>query len=114
MARTAPLPRRIDARETLASLVGQTIRTLTGRLNHVLRLDGANVIVGTTKSPAGKPVPIQEIQDALDRLVRDGLLEISVPSVGYRSAFIGAVLGTLPGAEATTRPGVIRLGGPQT
>jgi hypothetical protein len=56
-----------------------------------------------------KPVPLDEIQDALDRLVRDGELEISVDSVGYRSAFIGAVLATLPDVTTDVRPRRVRL-----
>ena len=42
-------------------------------------------------------MPIAWVQDALDRLERDGEIEISVESVRYRSAFIGAVLLALPG-----------------
>ena len=38
-----------------------------------------------------------------------GDLLIDVPNVGHRSAFIGAVLRTLPGAEASTGPRRIRL-----
>ena len=34
---------------------------------------------------------------------------ISVASVGYRSAFIGAVLSTIPGAIVTAAPRPIRL-----
>jgi uncharacterized protein DUF6884 len=50
-------------------------------------------------------------QEALDRLERDGEIEISVRSVRYRSAFIGAVLRELPGAEVvrTASPPRIRL-----
>lgn len=39
----------------------------------------------------------------------DGELEISVENVGYRSAFIGAVLSTIPGAMVTAAPRRIRL-----
>jgi hypothetical protein len=51
------------------------------------------------------------VQEAFDRIERDGEIEISVPSVGYRSAFIGAVLQELPGAELvrTASPPRIRL-----
>jgi len=37
-------------------------------------------------------VPIDWVQSALDRLLTDQQVVISVDSVGYRSAFIGAVL----------------------
>ena len=102
---TAP----IDARTILVGLIGQLIHTLTGHPNRVLRVEAADVIVATTKSPDGRPVPISWVQNALDRLVRDGEIEISVESVGYRSALIGAVLATLPGVTTSLRPAVIRL-----
>jgi hypothetical protein len=88
-----------DARAFLRSLESRPLKTVTGRPNRVLRLDGDQVIVWTTRSPGGQPVPIAWVQDALDRLERDGEIEISVESVRYRSAFIGAVLLELPGVE---------------
>lgn len=88
-----------DARSFLRSLEGRSIKTVTGRENRVVRLEGDNVIVWTTRSPAGQPVPIAWLQEALDRLERDGEIEISVESVRYRSAFIGAALLALPGVE---------------
>jgi uncharacterized protein DUF3883/EVE domain-containing protein len=93
-----------DARSHLASLVGWTIQTLSGAPNTVLRLEGDDVMVATTRSPQGQPVPIAWVQTALDRLLRDGEVEISVASVGYRSAFIGAALATLPGARTAHNP----------
>ena len=65
----------------------------------------------TARSPSGQPIPIRWVQEALDRLERDGEIEISVSSIGYRSAFIGAVLRELPGAEVVTSvsPPRIRL-----
>lgn len=71
---------------------------MTGRENRVLRIEGDAVVVWTSRSPQGQRVPIAWVQDALDRIERDGEIEISVDSVRYRSAFIGAVLLTLPGA----------------
>jgi hypothetical protein len=98
-------PRRWDARTILSSLVGETIHTLTGRPNVVLAIEGDAVIVGTTRSPGGQPVPIEWVQDALDRLAADGAVEINVQSVRYRSAFIGAVLASL----ATTNSSPITM-----
>jgi hypothetical protein len=95
-----------DARSFLASLVGRTLRTVSGRENRILEIDGDRVCVWTSRSPAGQLVPVAWVQEALDRLERDGEIEISVASVGYRSAFIGAVLQELPGA------GVVRSGSP--
>lgn len=93
-----------DARSHLASLVGRTIQTLSGAPDTVLRLQGDDVIVATTRSPQGQPVPIAWVQAALDRLRRDGEVEISVASVGYRSAFVGAALAALPGARTAHNP----------
>lgn len=89
---------RFDAVEVLTALKGQTIHTLTGRPNTILRVDGDRVFVATNKSPEGRPVPILWVQEALDRLAAEGEVRINVASVGYRSAFMGAVLSTIPGA----------------
>jgi hypothetical protein len=94
----------LDARSHLASLVGTTILTLSGAPNTVLRLQGDDVIVATERSPQGQPVPIAWVQAALDRLRRDDEVEISVASVGYRSAFVGAALAALPGARSAHHP----------
>lgn len=76
----------------------------------MLRLEGDLGYVATGKSPNGKPVEIEWVQNARNRLVDEGELEISVESVGYRSAFIGAVLATLPGTITSTHPRMVRLG----
>jgi hypothetical protein len=103
----------IDAYSHLEGLVGQDIRTLTGRSNRVLELRRDDVIVGTTRSPKGQPVSVQWVQDAIDVLVRDGAVTIDVDTVGYRSAFISAVLATLPGATVlpTSPPRILLDGG---
>lgn len=93
-----------DARQVLAGLVGKTIPTLTGKPNRVLRLEADRVFVGTTKSPEGHPVDISDIQSAIKKLFATGELAISKESVGYRSAFIGAVIRQLPGAGVATNP----------
>lgn len=99
-----------DAREVLRELVDREIRTVTGRLNTVLNVGEAEVRVATARSPGGTGVPIAWVQDALRRLMTDGEIEISVASVGHRSAFLGAVLLTLPGTAALpTSPPRIRL-----
>jgi hypothetical protein len=102
-----PESNRLDARKHLQTLVGKTIRTLTGRPNVVLRLEGDSVIVGTSRSPSGQPVPIKEVQNAMDGLAEKKELAIEVSTVGYRSAFIGAVLSTLPGVRVV--PGTRRV-----
>lgn len=88
------------ARTLLLSLVGRTLQTISGVENRVLRVDADNVVVATPKSPDGQPVPIAWVGDALERLARNHEIEISSASVGHRSDFVGAVLLTLPGAEA--------------
>ena len=66
---------------------------------------------GRPKSPGGKPVPIALVQDAIDRVEAAGEIEISVDSVRYRIAFIGAVLRELPDAHVveSASPPRIRL-----
>ena len=109
MSTLPPVERRYDARQVLESLNGKTIRTLTGRPNMVLGLEGDEVRVGTTRSPKGTLVPIAWVQDALDRLASDGEIEISVESVRYRSAFVGAVLCSLDETECSPTTMRVRL-----
>jgi hypothetical protein len=99
----------IDARSHLAALVGKVLPTMTGRPNRVLSVEGDRVMVATEKSPEGQPVPIEWVQAAMDALLSTGELEINAKTVGYRSAFVGAVLVTLPGAEAALSPRRIRV-----
>ena len=54
------------------------------------------MIVVTSRSPLGQPVPIDWVQSGLDRLWKACEIEVSVASLGYRSSFIGAVLLSLP------------------
>jgi hypothetical protein len=49
------------------------------------------------------------VQDALDRIHATGELQIDPPAIGYRSAFIGAVLRTLPNARTEHDPQRILL-----
>ena len=105
----------LDARSLLESLVGQQIATLTGRPNTVLDLADASVLVSTDRSPDGTPVPIADVQNALDQLLETGEIELHPRSLGYRSSFVGAVLLTLPGAVAlSTLPPRIQLVDPLT
>lgn len=104
----------VDARSYLSSLVGSTIRTVSGAPNEVVGLDGANVLVRTRRSaPDAAPVPVDSVQQAIDQLQADGEVEVSVSSLGYRSAFLGAVLATLPGTRvvAESPPRIERVPG---
>jgi hypothetical protein len=88
----------IDARSHLQTLVGTEMRTLTEeRKNRIIRIEGDEVIVGTSKSPDGRAVPIQWLQDAIDVLLRDGEVAVDVETLGHRGAFVGAFLATLLG-----------------
>ena len=54
-------------------------------------------------------MPIVEVQAALDTLRHEGTVVIQPDAVGYRSAFIGAVLRTLPGATIELNPPRVSL-----
>src|SRR5262245_10632528 len=102
----------LNARAYLNGLVGKEIRTVSGRSNRVVAVVGDDVIVATARSPRGQPVPIEWVQRSMDQIEQDGEITIDVATVGYRSAFIGAVLSTLPGAVVLpTSPPRISLGG---
>jgi hypothetical protein len=99
-----------DARAYLESLVGRELRTVTGRPNTILSV-GQRAVMVAARTSEGKPVPIEWVQNAIDMLERDGEVTIDVETVGYRSAFVGAVLSTLPGAKVLpTSPPRIALG----
>jgi len=82
---------------------------VSGHPNKVLSVGAKAVIVGTTRSPDGTPVPIEWVQDAMDMLEQDGEVRVNVDTLGFRSAFVGAVLATLPGASVSPSPTRISL-----
>jgi hypothetical protein len=98
-----------DMAAFLASLEGQTIATLSGRPNRILHVRDGIVHVGTDRSPGGQRVDIASVQAAADRLYAEGAVTIDVATVGYRSAFIGAVLAALPGTRISLRPRRVEL-----
>lgn len=79
--------------------VGRTIETVTGAPNRVLAVEDEHVVVRTGKSSGGKQVPLEEVQHALDRLESDGEVVVHPTTLGYRSAFCGAVLKTVAGVR---------------
>ena len=100
----------MDARAYLNTLVGKTIHTIgQGRPNRIVAVEDAEVVVATNQSPNGQRIAIADLQAAMDMLERTGDLLIDKKIVGYRSAFIGAVLSTLPGAIVSTQPRRVRL-----
>lgn len=93
----------------LRQLVGEEIFTTNGSINKILAVSPTTVTVATAKSPHGKLVPIQWVDEALSVLARDGSVEATTENIGYRSAFVGAVLLTLPGAFVSGSPPLITL-----
>ena len=75
----------------------------------IIRVTGSTAIVRTERSPQGAPVPLKDLQHAMDLLRRDGAVAITPDVLGHRSSFIAAVLLTLPGARVTGRPAVLIL-----
>ena len=106
------MPAGPDARDLLASLVGMSISTVTGRPNAVIGVDDINVRVGTSRSPDGEMVPLEWVQNGIDLLSATGEVEVNPSTLGHRSSFVGAVLLTLPGAVVVGySPPRIRLTG---
>jgi hypothetical protein len=93
-----------DARELLTGLADRPLVTLAGRANRIIAVHQTEVIVATGRSPEGQPVPIADVQHGLELLARDGEVIITPEVVGHRSAFIGAVLRTLPGTTIALNP----------
>jgi 5-methylcytosine-specific restriction protein A len=95
-----------DIGEYLAGLVGETLTTMTGKPNHIVSLGDKSVVVGTEDNPAGSPVSIALVQDVADR-VFSGEEVVFDPQA--RSAFVGAVLLTIPEVEVLADPRRARL-----
>jgi hypothetical protein len=84
----------------LRELIGTPIPTVSGRrTNTILSVGTDHVLVATGRNLTGQPVPIADVIAALRRLKRDGIVDVNVATLGYRSAFVGAVLAQLPGAR---------------
>ncbi|MGY1621059.1 hypothetical protein ACI789_02535 [Geodermatophilus sp. SYSU D00965] len=106
---SAPAPEQVvdgEAAAVLTQLVGRRLTTVTGQVNRVLRVEPPVVIVATERSPQGQPVPVSDLQRALDLLRRDGAVTIDVPTLGHRGSFLGAVLATRPGVTISGSPPV--------
>jgi hypothetical protein len=93
----------------LRSLIGEEIRTITGAPNMVVAVHDRIALVGTSRSPQGQPVEISDVQHSMDRLRAHGTVHVSVEELGHRSAFVGAVLATLPGVSTTTSPATVTV-----
>ncbi|MFI6788893.1 hypothetical protein ACIBG4_16360 [Nonomuraea sp. NPDC050383] len=88
-----------SATDLLRRLLGHDISTLHGRRNRIIDVQPPYVLVATERSPNGQQIPIADVEAALATLRTAGRVQIHPTEVGYRSAFIGAVLLTLPGVE---------------
>lgn len=106
----APVEAQAGAADLLRRLIGRPLETASGRTNVILGVQGQHVVVRTDRSPRGSRVPVADVQDALDKLILTGALTIHPDEAGYRSAFIGAVLRTLPGASIAGSPPVLTWG----
>ncbi len=95
--------------DLLRSLKGETIRTVTGKENRIIDVEDGSVLVGTDRPPGGQAVPLVDIQYGLDVLTARGKIQVSVEELGHRSAFVGAVLATLPHVTTTTSPATVTL-----
>ncbi|MEU4803156.1 hypothetical protein [Actinosynnema sp. NPDC023587] len=105
-----PVPVPPAAADVLGGLVGREIKTVSGYSNWILDVDPASVLVRTRRSAGGESVPVSAVQAGLDRLFAQGRVTADVPSLGYRSAFVAAVLATLPRAMVTRTPPSVSLG----
>lgn len=100
------------ASDLLRSLIGEEIRTVTGMPNMVLAVHGDTALGRTGRSPEGRPVGAGEVQKGPDKLRMHGSIRVTVDELGHRSAFVGAVLATVPGAQFTKDPATVTLGAP--
>ncbi|HEY4454770.1 MAG TPA: hypothetical protein VGN81_10710 [Pseudonocardiaceae bacterium] len=105
----APAEATGGAANLLRSLIGQKLQTITGSPNTILGVSETHAKVATDKSPDGEKVQINEVETALEQLLTTGEVVCDPPHVGYRSAFIGAVLRTLPGVDVGLAPPTVTL-----
>ncbi|GAA1275916.1 hypothetical protein GCM10009609_43650 [Pseudonocardia aurantiaca] len=105
-----PAEVREDAADLLRRLIGVPLSTLRGQRNCIVGVTSPNVLVATKRAPDGQPVPIEQVQHALDMLrANSGGVVVDPEHLGYRSSFIGAVLLTLPGARVHGSPPMLTL-----
>ena len=95
----------------LEGLVGTTIPTASGFPNRVIDVTGNRVTVetGDPENPGRDTFSLNKVQEAADRVFAGEEVPINTASVGSRSAFVGAVLRSLPGVEVLTDPARARL-----
>jgi 5-methylcytosine-specific restriction protein A len=97
-----------DIRTYLIGLTGQTLMTMTGKPNRVVSVGNASVMVATEGNRDGAPVSIALVQDVADRVFAGEEVKFDPQA---RSAFVGAVLQTMPEVEVLSAPRRARLRG---
>jgi 5-methylcytosine-specific restriction enzyme A len=112
-ATAPPEGARIDAEGLASAAVGRVLYTLDhGNPNEVLGIEGSDVMVRTadTRAPRGSAVSLRVLQDAAQKLARDGELRLNPETLGHRrTSFVGALLATDPRVVALTDPMRLRL-----
>ncbi|WP_424185325.1 hypothetical protein ACOBQX_26000 [Actinokineospora sp. G85] len=99
-----------DAMDVLTPLLGVELPTISRRaVNRIVGFTDGAVTVATGKSPAGEPVPVAWVQEALDLLWDRGTVRVSVEQLGHRSSFLGALLSALPGTTTHDTPPTVSL-----
>jgi hypothetical protein len=99
-----------EAGEVLRTLIGEEIGAITGAPNMVLSVQDRSALVDSSQSLQGQPVEISEVQRGMDKLKARGTLRVTQEELGRHSAFVGAVLTTLPGVRTTDPPVTVTLG----
>ncbi len=77
---------------------------LDGVPRRILGVTRDEVYVMSSAAPLGRPVSVARVQAAFDRLAAGEEVELSDPSLGDDSAFISAVMLSLPSAELLHGP----------
>ena len=98
-----------EALRLLLDLRGRELTTTSGSVNRILAVQSPNVVVATERSPQGQPVPIADVQRAIDLLQLHGAVTIDVETLGHRSSFVGAVLAERVDVTLTGSPAVASL-----
>jgi hypothetical protein len=99
-----------DAENLLRNLIGKELDSLSGKVNTIRYIVDDRAIVITNDSSQEQPVPIIDIQQAMDRLWQDRKVVCEPKIVGPHSEFIGAALRMIPGADTSLEPPTVSLG----
>ena len=113
LAKPANRGKAPDALALLRSLIGDPIETVTGNTNTIVEVEHKRVKVTTERSPQGQWVDVRDVEAGLEKLYAQGSVLVNVDELGHRSAFVGAVLATIPGTVVTLRPAVVTLHDPE-